>query len=126
MEDLRRLIVDIASHTNGILGVVISDKDGVPVLKAVVDTSSQIVDSCFRHQFLSVYGTLSEHASKMCLGPTKSIFATFDNYQVIHCNHAPLILTVIASQDAMPGELINLSQSMAPLITDIAKAVVFN
>ena len=58
----------------------------------------------FRHQFLSVCSTLQEHALKMCLGPTSSITATFDDYQVIHCYHSSLILTIIASNEALTGK----------------------
>lgn len=94
------------------------------VLKAMMDSGNPIVDGCFRHQFLSVYGTLSEHAAKMCLGPTMSIWATFDDYQVMHYNHSPLILTIIASKDAMAGQIVNLSNTMKPLLSDIAKVVI--
>ena len=81
MTEVRQLINDIASNTKGVLGVVISDREGVPVLKTVIDTGNSIVDRCFRHQFLSVYGSMSEHAAKMCLGSTLSIMSTFDDYQ---------------------------------------------
>ena len=77
----------------------------------------------FRHQFLSVCSTLQEHALKMCLGPTSSITATFDDYQVIHCYHSSLILTIIASNEALTGQLMNLSSTLKPLITDMAKHV---
>ena len=80
-------------------------------------------DFGFRHQFLSVCSTLQEHALKMCLGPTSSITATFDDYQVIHCYHSSLILTIIASNEALTGQLMNLSSTLKPLITDMAKHV---
>ena len=123
MTELRQLIVDIASNTKGVLGLVISDKDGVPVLKTEIVSGNQIVDGCFRNQFLSVYGSMSEHAAKMCLGSTLSIMSTFDDYQVVHCNHSPLVLTVVATREAMTGQIMSMSQTLKPLICDMAKTV---
>ena len=125
MTEVRQLIADAAATTHGVIGIVISDRDGVPVLKTAVEpTSSPLVDGCFRHQFLSVYSTLSNNSDKMCLGPTVSIMATFDDYQVVHCHFSPLILTIIASNDAMTGQLMTLSQTLKPLVNDMAKYVV--
>lgn len=98
-----------------------SDKDGVPVLKAPIENNSPMLDGCFRHHFLSVCSTLSEHALKMCLGPALSITASFDDYQVVHCYHSSLILTVIASNDAMTGQIMHLCNTLKPLMVDICK-----
>ena len=125
MTELRTLISELAHQRigAGLIGIVISDKDGVPVLKVAGDANTPTMEGCFRHQFLSVCSTLQEHALKMCLGPTASITATFDDYQVIHCYHSSLILTIIASNEALTGQLMNLSNSLKPLITDMAKHV---
>jgi mitogen-activated protein kinase kinase 1 interacting protein 1 len=124
MAELQQLITEIAANTRGVLGVVISDKDGVPVLKAAVDNNSPILDGCFRHQFLSVCSTLSEHANKMCLGPTLSITATFDDYQVVHSSHASLICTIVASDAAMTGQMMELFNAMKPLLSDMSKQII--
>ena len=123
MSEVRQLITDVATNTPGVVGVVISDKDGVPVLKAAIE-SNNLLEGCFRHQFLSVFGTLSEHAQKMCLGPTSSIMATFDDYQVIHTYQEPLVLTIIASNEALTGQLMSLASALMPLVCDIAKTIV--
>ena len=82
VEELRRLVIRRASAVDGLLGVVISDKDGVPILKASVDQTAVVVDNCFRHQFLSISNTITEQAAKMVLGTTNHILAAFDQYQV--------------------------------------------
>ena len=122
MTEIRRLITEIATNTTGVVGVVISDKGGVPALKSAIDQN--ILEGCFRHQFLSVFGTLSEHAHKMCLGQTSSIVATFDDYQVVHTYQDPLVLTIIASNEALTGQLKSLAASIKPLVCDIAKTIV--
>ena len=70
MTELRTLIGELAHQHigTGLIGIVISDKDGVPVLKVAGNDSSSTMEGCFRHQFLSVCSTLQEHALKMCLG----------------------------------------------------------
>ena len=123
MSEVRQLITDVATGTPGVVGVVISDKDGVPVLKAAIE-SNNLLEGCFRHQFLSVFGTLSEHGQKMCLGPTSSIMATFDDYQVVHTYQDPLVLTIIASNEALTGQLMSLASALKPLVCDIAKTIV--
>jgi len=122
MTEVRQLITEVAANTPGVVGVVISDKDGVPVLKSAIEAN--LLEGCFRHQFLSVFGTLSEHAHKMCLGQTSSIMATFDDYQVVHTYQEPLVLTIIASTDALTGQLMSLASSLKPLVSDIAKTIV--
>lgn len=124
VEELRRLVASRASGISGLMAVVISDRDGVPVIKAPVYDNSAVVDQCLRHQFLSIFNTMTEHVTKMGFGETQNVLASFDDYQVVHCDHSPLVLTMIAQEDALTGELLNFSQSMSPLIKDIAKAVV--
>jgi len=123
MAELRQLITEVASNVvgQGLIGVVISDKDGVPVMKVALDSGSQLIEGCFRHQFLSVCSTLSEHANKMCLGPSVSINASFDDYQVVHCYHASLILTMVATHQVLTGQLVNLSKTLQPLMVDMSK-----
>ncbi len=82
VEELRRIVIQKAAAVDGLLGVVISDKEGIPILKAAVDQNAVVLDSCFRHQFLSISNTISEHAGKMCLGNTNHILSSFDHYQV--------------------------------------------
>ena len=75
-----------------------------------------MIDSIIRFAF--------QISTNVChLGPTASITATFDDYQVIHCYHSSLILTIIATNEALTGQLMNLSNSLKPLITDMAKHV---
>ena len=42
---------------------------------------------------------------------------------VIHCNHSPLVLTIVATREAMTGQIMNMSQALKPLIGDIAKTI---
>lgn len=123
MTEVRELLQSIASNTIGVLGVIISDKEGVPIIKAVIESNNPIVDGCFRHQFLSVFPSISEHATKMCLGSTKCIIGTFEDYQLIHCNHSPLVLTVVATNEAVTGQIMKMSESLTGLISDIGKTV---
>lgn len=126
MTELRQLLTDLAVHTNGLIGIVLSDKDGVPVLKAPIENNSAVLDGCLRHQFLSICGTLSEHARKMCLGAPMSVTATFDDHQVIHCYHESLILTLVANDQACTGQLLSFADSIKPLLSDICKNLCLN
>ena len=49
-ELLRTLISDVAANAigAGLIGIIVSDKDGVPVLKVAGDANSSTMEGCFR------------------------------------------------------------------------------
>jgi hypothetical protein len=47
MDELRRLLTQRLDSVSGLLAMVISDRDGVPVIKASIDQSNAI-ENCFR------------------------------------------------------------------------------
>jgi len=47
MDELRRLLTQRLDSIPGLLALVISDRDGVPVIKASIDHSN-VIDQCFK------------------------------------------------------------------------------
>lgn len=47
MDELRRLLTQRLDSVPGLLGLVISDRDGVPIIKASVEQSN-VIEHCFR------------------------------------------------------------------------------
>ena len=50
MAELRTLISEVAANaiSAGLIGIIVSDKDGVPVLKVAGDANSSMMEGCFR------------------------------------------------------------------------------
>ena len=50
MAELRTLISEVAANAigAGLIGIIVSDKDGVPVLKVGGDANSSMMEGCFR------------------------------------------------------------------------------
>ena len=49
MEELQRLLTQRLEGVLGLLALVVSDRDGVPVIKASVDHNN-VIDYCFRFE----------------------------------------------------------------------------
>ena len=64
VEELRRVLSQHIAEIPGILALVISDKDGVPILQANTD-NAHTVDACLRYQFLSSHAIVKESSKKV-------------------------------------------------------------
>ena len=53
MEELRRLLTQRLEAVPGLLALVVSDRDGVPIIKASVDHNN-VIDNCFRFETLTL------------------------------------------------------------------------
>lgn len=79
--------------------------------------------SFYRPYSLSMYANAMEHLEKLDLGKNEMMLLNFDNYQVVHFNHYPLVLTLIGSENVMAGQLIDLSKQLEPLIQESVSIV---
>lgn len=48
----------------------------------------------------------------------------YSNYQVVQINKNPLFISLIASSTANTGQLVNLEQDLASVISDLSQTVV--
>ena len=64
VEELRKLVLEHLASGPGLVALVISDKDGVPILQASTDHSPN-VEVCLRHQFLSSHSLINEASKKI-------------------------------------------------------------
>ena len=73
-----------------------------------------------------MYANAMDHLEKLDLGKNEMILLNFDQYQVVHFNHNPVVLTMIGNEEVMAGQLIDLSKQLEPLLEErkITKLVV--
>jgi mitogen-activated protein kinase kinase 1 interacting protein 1 len=80
-------------------------------------------DLATRTSFLSTFGIATEQASKLGLSRNKNMIIFYTNYQVVHLNKLPLIVTMIATSDANTGLILSLDQELDDALQDLKMAV---
>lgn len=120
-EEINKFLFHLKQRIEGLHGIIISDRDGVPVVKAV--NCDKVPESSMRPAFLSTFGMATEQASKMGLGKNKSIICVYPHYQVIHFSKLPLVVTLIADSTTNTGSLLNLEPELHRVANELVKAV---
>ena len=102
MEELRKHLSSHLTPESGLVGLILSDREGVPLLRA---TKAECPDSVTRPAFLAAFaGSSQEVGGKLGLGRNTSLVAVYGQYQVIHHQHQQVILTMVASSEANTGQ----------------------
>ncbi|KAL8587426.1 hypothetical protein ACOMHN_062159 [Nucella lapillus] len=113
---LRKLILSV----NGLHAIVISDRDGVPVLRM---TDANAPEKAIRPSFLSSFTHNADQASKIGLGDNSTIIAFFENAQIVQMNKHPLLVTFIADPTSITGEIVSLEPDLQELLDETKKVV---
>ncbi|CAG7716836.1 unnamed protein product [Allacma fusca] len=112
-DELRRGLMQILSSTDGLYAIIITDRDGVPVLKVTEDSVPELA---LRMNFLSTFANATEQASKLGMGKNNRVISIYQNYQVIQLNKMPIVITLIAKNNANTGYLLTLEETLEPLV----------
>jgi len=115
-EELKKYFHRLLKMVDGLNAIIISDRDGVPVLKVCGEGTP---DLALRPKFLATFGMATEQASKLGLSANKTIVSIYDNHQVICLNKLPLIITMIASVDANTGMILSLEDEMSGTLEEL-------
>lgn len=65
------------------LCIVVTDRDGTPVIRVTSDDATPEVGLATRPTFLATFTMATDQASKLGLGKNQSIVCMYSNYQVI-------------------------------------------
>ena len=102
MEELRKHLSSHLTPESGLVGLILSDREGVPLLRS---TKAECPDTVTRPAFLAAFaGSSQEVGGKLGLGRNTSLVAVYGQYQVIHHQHHQVILTMVANSDANTGK----------------------
>ncbi|OQV14026.1 putative Ragulator complex protein LAMTOR3-B [Hypsibius exemplaris] len=119
-EELKRSIQEIMKTTPGVRGIVIADRDGVPIIRVNDET---VPETVMRPGFLSSVGFATEQSSKLGYGVTNHIISIHERHQIVHFNIPPLILSVIADTECNTGILLTLRNELSD-ITDAVRTAI--
>lgn len=117
---MKKHVYQLLQRIPGLYAVVITDRDGVPLLKVAVDGAPELA---LRSSYLSTFGMATDQASKMGLSQNKSIICMYSSYQVVHFNKLPLMISLIASHKSNTGLLLDMENKLEGLLQDLKIAV---
>ncbi|KAL2780639.1 ragulator complex protein LAMTOR3 isoform 2 [Daubentonia madagascariensis] len=112
-DDLKRFLYKKLPSVEGLHAIVVSDRDGVPVIK----------EHALRPGFLSTFALATDQGSKLGLSKNKSIICYYNTYQVVQFNRLPLVVSFIASSNANTGLIVSLEKELAPLFEELRQVV---
>lgn len=119
-QDLKRFLYKKLPSVEGLHAIVVSDRDGVPVIKVANDSAPE---HALRPGFLSTFALATDQGSKLGLSKNKSIICYYNTYQVVQFNRLPLVVSFIASSSANTGLIVSLEKELAPLFEELIKVV---
>lgn len=119
-DDLKRFLYKKLPSVEGLHAIVVSDRDGVPVIKVANDSAPE---HALRPGFLSTFALATDQGSKLGLSKNKSIICYYNTYQVVQFNRLPLVVSFIASSSANTGLIVSLEKELAPLFEELIKVV---
>lgn len=88
-QELRKFLYGLLSSVEGLHSILITDRDGVPVISVTDDTTPELA---MRASFLSTFGMATDQGSKLGLGKNKTIICMYSSYQVIKKVHIIIII----------------------------------
>ncbi|WAQ95192.1 LTOR3-like protein [Mya arenaria] len=119
-EELKVYFTRLMKSVEGLMAIVITDRDGVPVFKVATD---QAPDQVLKHNFLGTFGLAASQASKLGMSSNKSIVCFYEHYQVVQINKSPLLLTFIASSETSTGLLLDMDNTFTDALDDLGRVV---
>ncbi|CAH1113352.1 unnamed protein product [Psylliodes chrysocephalus] len=120
VEEARKFLQDILTRVNGLHCILITDRDGVPMLKVGNDKTPE---QAARPNFISTFGLAIDQGSKLGLGKTTTLICAYSQYQVIQMNKLPLIVSFIASDTCNTGHVLALEKQIDIVVSDLALVV---
>lgn len=119
-EVAKKFLQDIIKRVDGLRAIVITDRDGIPIIKV---NAPEIQDPVSKPNFLASVSLAVEQAGKLGNGRNKRIVCMFNTIQVIHFNKSPLMISLIANSKANTGVLLNLESELNGLVEDLRIAI---
>lgn len=119
-EEVKKLFTDIINKIPGLYCILVTDRDGVPLLKVGTEKTPE---HATRSSFISTFGLAIDQGSKLGLGKTSTLICCCSQYQVIQMNKLPLIVTFIASASSNTGHILAVESQLDPTLSELTSAV---
>lgn len=117
--ETKKFLLELLNSVEGIYSILITDRDGVPVLSV----AKEAPELGMRTNFLSTFTMATEQGSKLGLGKNKSVICMYSSYQVVQINKLPLVVSFIASHTCNTGHILSLESKIDPILSSLKSAV---
>ncbi|XP_028394228.1 ragulator complex protein LAMTOR3-A-like [Dendronephthya gigantea] len=119
-ERLKTFFEALLRRNSDFLAAVVTDKDGVPIVKA---TQDKVPNNVLRGSFLATFASATEQASKLGLSKNKTIVCSFSSFQVVQFNFLPLVVTIVATSQANTGLILSLENEFSDDVKEMSSAI---
>ncbi|KAF7731388.1 hypothetical protein EC973_000196 [Apophysomyces ossiformis] len=105
---------------DGLKAAMVTDRDGVVILKRVSDDVS---DKVMEPTISTTFAVANNQASKLGLKRNKCIVSMYDIYQVVQLEHNPLVITLIGDAAGNTGHYMNLGRKITEVTQPLVDAL---
>ncbi|XP_055615403.1 ragulator complex protein LAMTOR3 homolog [Toxorhynchites rutilus septentrionalis] len=119
-DDVKRFFHNMLQRVTGLRCVMVTDRDGVPLIDLKKDKSSEIV---MKPAFLSTFTLAAEQSNKLGLGRTRNIISVYADYQVVQMNKLPLVVTFIGTENCNIGHVLAMDSQIDAVLEELKSAV---
>ncbi|CAG9797679.1 unnamed protein product [Chironomus riparius] len=109
-DEVKKFFSSLLQKINGLKAIIISDRDGVPILKLSLD--GKFPELGTKQQFLATFTIATDQSSKMLLGQNKSIILMYKSTTVVQLNKSPLIITFVGTENCNTGHILSLDNEI--------------
>ncbi|KAL3661716.1 hypothetical protein V7S43_013016 [Phytophthora oleae] len=120
---LQEKLNDVLSRYDALEAILVCTSEGVPLLKVSAEEKSELSYEYTETVLPTVFAGAAEQVGKLKFGAVQSVTAFFDDVVLIHINHAPLVITLVASNSPHIGALHALASELRPALTPLKKCV---
>lgn len=117
---LKKELNTLMSSVEGILAVLITDRDGVPLIEVHKDILPGLA---VQASALSLTVMAADQVAKLGFGRCSSIGCNFENYQMVTFNKHPtsLLVTLIADSTTSMGMLLAMSSEFDTIVNELRR-----
>jgi len=119
--DLQSFFSKLLNRVTGLQAILITDRDGVTLAKEI---SSSYTEDSIESPLGAAFAIATEQASKLRTGKNKTITSFYEKKVIVHINHLPLIIGLIAdSETANVGVLLAFVQDIKNALEPLRKSI---
>ncbi|CAI5746239.1 unnamed protein product [Peronospora destructor] len=120
---LQEKLNNVLNRYDALEAILVCTSEGVPLLKAVTEDKSELWYEYTETVLPTVFAGAAEQIGKLKFGAVQSVTAFFDDVVLIHINHAPLVVTLVAPNSPHIGALHALAGELRPALTPLKRCV---
>ncbi|RLN59079.1 hypothetical protein BBP00_00006710 [Phytophthora kernoviae] len=114
---------EVLSRFDALEAILVCTSEGVPLLKVSAEEKSELSYEYTETVLPTVFAGAAEQVGKLKFGAVQSVTVFYDDVVMIHINHAPLVITLVAPNSPHIGALHALASELRPALTPLKKCV---